>query len=264
MDLLASQGTGSGMLPQVPVFHVGMQTGPGSPGPPLQPSPGPGGPAGCPPGLEVLTRLDQVLVHQRVEVLEVLTGWETNNVYTVTDSGGRQLFVATEDSDILSAQFLGPSRPFTIRLHDNGGRQVLTLTRPLRCSCCCCPCCLQTLEVQSPPGSPIGYVEQDWHPVLPKFSLLDQERDPRLAVRGPCCHWGCMSDLVFQVMSPDGSEVGRICKQWGGFLREGLTDADTFGIWFPSDLEVKMKALMLGTCFLLDFIFFEHQPRNDR
>lgn len=34
---------------------------------------------GCPPGLEYLTELDQILVHQKVEAMEVMTGWDMNN-----------------------------------------------------------------------------------------------------------------------------------------------------------------------------------------
>lgn len=45
--------------------------------------------------------------------------------------------------------------------------------------------------------------------------------------------------------------VGKISKQWMGFVREAFTDADNFGIQFPLDLDVKMKAVMLGACFLI-------------
>lgn len=57
--------------------------------------------------------------------------------------------------------------------------------------------------------------------------------------------------------------MGKISKQWSGMLREMFTDADYFGITFPIDLDVRMKAVMLGACFLivsyfifLDFSFF--------
>lgn len=30
-----------------------------------------------------------------------------------------------------------------------------------------------------------------------------------------------------------------------------FTDADYFGITFPMDLDVRMKAVMLGACFLI-------------
>jgi len=54
------------------------------------------------------------------------------------------------------------------------------------------------------------------------------------------------------VLSSDGSrQVGVISKQWSGIAREAFTDADVFGISFPMDLDVKMKAVMLGACFLI-------------
>ena len=65
-------------------------------------------------------------------------------------------------------------------------------------------------------------------------------------------------------MSPDGSsKVGKISKQWSGFLKEAFTDADVFGINFPIDLDVRMKAVLLGACMLIDFNFFEKTNNKD-
>lgn len=64
--------------------------------------------------------------------------------------------------------------------------------------------------------------------------------------------------FLIQIYSRDGeTKVGKISKNWAGLLREGFTDADVFGISFPMDLDVKMKAVMLGACFLIvsEFIF---------
>ena len=47
------------------------------------------------------------------------------------------------------------------------------------------------------------------------------------------------------------SKIGKISKQWTGLLREAFTDADNFGIQFPIDLDVRMKAVMIGACFLI-------------
>lgn len=53
-------------------------------------------------------------------------------------------------------------------------------------------------------------------------------------------------------MSQDGStQVGKISKQWSGFLREAFTDSDLFGVSFPMDLDVRMKATLLGAVFLI-------------
>lgn len=86
-----------------------------------------------------------------------------------------------------------------------------------------------------------------------------------LTIEGPMCTFSvCGSDVEFNVLSPDGSqEVGKISKQWSGFLRETFTDADTFGINFPIDLDVRMKAVLLGATFLIDFNFFEKKGNKE-
>ncbi|XP_047450978.1 phospholipid scramblase 1-like [Mugil cephalus] len=228
------------------------------------PMPISGQPSNYPLGLEYLAHIDQVLIHQKVDLAEMIIGWETNNAYTVKNNMGQQVFTAVEENDIFTMQACGPARPFTIHLYDNMRREVLTLIRPLKCSSCCFPCCLQELEVQSPPGNPIGFVEQTWHPFLPKFTILNEARSHQLTIKGPCCTCRCMSDVVFEVRSPDESAaVGQISKQWGGFMQEGFSDGDNFGVSFPMDLDVKTKAVMVGACFLIDFMFFETKPQHD-
>lgn len=64
----------------------------------------------------------------------------------------------------------------------------------------------------------------------------------------------------FQVLSKDGQiEVGQIRKKWTGFGAESFTDADLFGVSFPMDLDVRMKAVMLGAVFLIVIIGFNPQ-----
>ncbi|XP_036410767.1 phospholipid scramblase 1-like [Megalops cyprinoides] len=220
-------------------------------------------PPGCPPGLEYLTQIDQLVVNQKVELAEVMLGWETSNQYVIKNSVGQQVFYAAEENDFCNQQCCGPLRSFVLRVQDNFGQEVITVTRPLKCGSCCCPCCLQELEVQSPPGNPVGYVVQDWHPYLPKFTIQNERKEPVLKIVGPFCDCKCFSDVNFEVKSLDETVmVGRITKQWTGFLQETFTDADNFGIQFPMDLDVRIKAVMLGACFLIDFMFFEHSQEN--
>lgn len=58
-------------------------------------------------------------------------------------------------------------------------------------------------------------------------------------------------------------EVGKISKEWSGLAKEAFTDADNFGIQFPEDLDVRMKAVCLGACFLIDFMFFEKSGNKE-
>lgn len=66
--------------------------------------------------------------------------------------------------------------------------------------------------------------------------------------------------IAMQLKSKDGKKpIGRISKQWSGLLKEVFTDTDNFGIQFPLDMDVKMKAVLMGACFLI-VRFFELHP----
>jgi len=217
-----------------------------------------------PPGLEYLSVLNQVLIKQKVEILEAFTGFETNNKYTVLNVMGQPIYQATENTGCCNRNCCGPIRSFEIGLTDNSGQEVIHLSRPLRCQSCCCPCCLQKLEVHGQGGMLLGTVEQDWSLIHPRFTLRDAADNPIMKIKGPFCTWSCRcGDVEFKVETPDGNEVGMISKQWSGLGREAFTDADNFGVSFPQDLDVKAKAVLLGAVFLIDFMFFEKSGNNE-
>ena len=135
---------------------------------------------------------------------------------------------ARAETDFCTRQCCGPQRPFTIKVLDNSGREVMRASRPCRCQSCCCPCCLQEVTIEAPPGNVIGKVEQEWTLCAPGFRVLDPAGNTVLRIEGPCCPCKCFSDVVFRVKSADGSaEVGRITKQFSGLLKEYFTDAGT-------------------------------------
>ncbi|XP_045395369.1 phospholipid scramblase 1-like [Lemur catta] len=220
--------------------------------------PAPPRPLNCPLGLEYLSQLDLILIHQQIELTEVLFGFESNNTYEIKNKFGQRIYIAAEDTNFCNRNCCGPNRPFTLNILDNMCREVITLERPLRCSSCYCPCCLQEIEIQAPPGVPVGYVTQIWHPYLPKFAVQNEKREDVLKITGPCFVCTCAGDIDFKIKSLDEQiVVGQISKKWTGIFREAFTDADNFAIQFPRDLDIKMKAVMLGACFLVDYMFFE-------
>ncbi|KAL2804486.1 phospholipid scramblase 2 isoform 2, partial [Daubentonia madagascariensis] len=195
-----------------PVLPVGSSPA-GRAGFPVQNQPvynQPGGPAGVPwmpaappplnypPGLEYLHQIDLILIHQKIEVIEVLFNFESNNIYEIKNRFGQRIYFAAEDTNFCNRNCCGPSRPFTLHILDDAGREVITLERPLRCNCCCCPCCLQEIEIQAPPGVPVGYVTQIWHPYLPKFTIQNEKREDVLKITGPCCVFTCTADTDFE------------------------------------------------------------------
>ncbi|CAH1774906.1 unnamed protein product, partial [Owenia fusiformis] len=92
---------------------------------------------GCPPGLEYLTQIDQILIHQQLELLEVVTGFETKNRYAIKNSMGQQVYFAQEESDCCMRQCCGPQRGFTMHITDNLGQEVIRIQREFKfCAGC--------------------------------------------------------------------------------------------------------------------------------
>ncbi|XP_048956070.1 phospholipid scramblase 1-like isoform X1 [Canis lupus dingo] len=212
----------------------------------------------CPPGLEYLTQINQLLVCQRFDLLEVLSCFETSKKYEVMNNQGQRIYFAEDRSNCFLRYLCGPSRSFTITIYDNIGRDVITVHKALRCSCCWRNCYLQKLKVEAPPGEKIGYVYQYFHPLWPMFKIKNANKEDIMKIRGPCVVSSCLTDLNFNLLSLDEEIViGKISNTWAGFIRELSINADKFGIQFPLDLDVKIKALMLGASFLIDYMYFE-------
>lgn len=226
-------------------------------------------PEGCPPGLEYLAQIDQLIIKQKVEMLEAVAGvmgygLETSNKYRIKNVMGQNVYKAEEDTDCCTRIVCGPGRPFDMIIKDNADREVMHLNRPLACSSCFFPCCLQSIEVSAPPGNTIGFVNQKWTCIKPKFEITDGDGNVALVLKGPWCTYSCGQDVEFKVMTPDEQhEVGRISKEWSGLLKEAFTDSDNFGIKFPMDLDVRAKATLIGAAFLIDYMFFEKKANRE-
>ncbi|XP_063726963.1 phospholipid scramblase 2-like isoform X2 [Symsagittifera roscoffensis] len=138
--------------------------------------PPPGSVPNCPPGLEYLTQVDQILVHQVVELLEAFTGWETKNRYVLKNTLGQQVYYAMEESDLCMRQCCGPARAFVIHITDNMEQEVMLIRRQFKCCAGCCwfaACSRCTYEVciEAPPGQVIAYVTQQCSPWPPRFVI---------------------------------------------------------------------------------------------
>jgi hypothetical protein len=88
-----------------------------------------------------------------------------------------------------------------MNIQDIYGNDVINLQRPLRCQSCCFPCCLQEVEVTSPPGTPVGSIKQNWS-CFPSFDIKDVTGTTVLKISGPfftfaCCPAEFKVTLVF-------------------------------------------------------------------
>lgn len=214
-------------------------------------------PQGLPPGLAYLASLDEVLIHQEFDTLEFITGCERNNKYKLCNSAEQQFMYAKEDTDCITRQVCRTSRPFTMNITDNNRQPLVELYRPYRCeaSFLWC-CCLQEMDIMSPPGVSIGSVKQIWTPWTPKYEVYDGQGNCVYIINGECCYCACFADIFFQITNAQGMEIGRIIKHWGG-CREICGGVNDFRVQFPANLDIYHKTLLMSATFLIDFVYFE-------
>ncbi|XP_065180304.1 phospholipid scramblase 1-like [Sycon ciliatum] len=220
----------------------------------------------CPKGLEYLTQIDQLVVKQQVELLEAFTDYEGANKYNIFNTLGQQVYFAAEQSNCLERQCCLNARSFEMRIVDNLQAEVMIIKRPLRCtsSCYCCASWRQFMSVESPPGNTIGYIQAELSFVNPSFLILGPNMEPQLRIQAPCFGHGCCTcEPKYKVQTLDEQEIGLIQKKWSGFAKEAFTEADNFSINFPMDLDVKVKAVLMGALFMIDFLYFEKSSHDD-
>ncbi|EEC10403.1 phospholipid scramblase 1, putative, partial [Ixodes scapularis] len=123
-----------------------------------------------------------------------------------------------------------------------------------------------TIEVQAPPGTTIGHVNQNWSVCFPTFTVCSGTGSALVKVKGPFCteSFPCCCEVKFRVTTMAGNEIGVIAKQWSGIVKEYFTDADNFGVSFPLDMDVYCKAALLACTMLIDYMFFESTPTGKR
>lgn len=197
--------------------------------------------------MDRLAATRQLVISQKKEWGEILSGFETRNRYVVLDDHAETLGYAAEvNGSLLARWFLKAMRPFTIAVTNEAGEQVLQIHRPFRFY-------FHTADVIDQHGRVIGTVERQFSWLRRIYSVLDENGHEVFQLFGPILHpW------TFEIRV-NGQICGKITKKWSGLLKEGFTDADNFGIEFPPDWEPVLKAVSLGAVFLLDFVHFENQ-----
>lgn len=200
--------------------------------------------------MEELSSINSLVVHQKKELGEILTGLETKNKYTVSDVAGNPIYSAAEESgSVLLRWFLRAWRPFTITVLTEAHEVVLQVVRPFRFY-------FHRAEIVDSQGELLGVIEKRFSVLRRIYSVYNSTGKEIYQLFGPILHpW------TFQIRNNE-IEYGKITKKWSGLLKEGFTDADNFGVTFPENWDVRLKALFLGAVFLIDFVHFENKGND--
>ena len=204
--------------------------------------------AGEKSSLGQLASAASLVIQQQTEWGEILTGFETRNRYKVMDHGGNLVFQAEEEqgslATLLSRLLLKALRPFSMHVFSTEGKALLMLKRPFRFY-------FHELDICRANGTPLGKVKRRFSLLRRMYSIFDRNGREIFQLFGPILHpW------TFQIKRGE-QELGKIVKKWSGLAKEAFTDADNFGVVFPTGSDLSQKATILGAVFLIDFVHFE-------
>ncbi len=196
--------------------------------------------------MEALSTVHGLVVSQKKEWGEIVTGFETKNKYVILDTYGNELYIAAEEGgSTLLRWLLKALRPFQITVRTSDNQLVLRVVRPFRFF-------FHELDIFDSRGQLLGTLQRRFALLRRIYSVLDSSGRELFQLFGPILHpW------TFEIKNGD-NEYGKITKKWSGLLKEGFTDADNFGVSFPAEWDKNVKALFLGAVFLIDFVHFEN------
>ena len=199
--------------------------------------------------MQKLESVSDLVVRQRKELAEIITGFETKNMYSIEDVHGQQLYVAAEASGSTMMRILLRSlRPFTIGIFSgNSETMLLKITRPFRWY-------FHHVEVEDDQGRLLGVIERQFSMLNRKYLVSQGVGLDDYYIESPI-----LSPWTFYIKDSYGVEHGKITKKWGGLVKETISNADDFGVTWPAQWDKSFKSLLLGAVFLIDFIYFENR-----
>ncbi|XP_068626893.1 phospholipid scramblase 2-like [Battus philenor] len=192
-----------------------------------------------PLGIRQLERLSKILIRQNRTRI-------SNNKYEVMSPDGSTVLFAKEDSGLLDRMLVGTSRAFEINIFDTEDKEVIRLRRPYtmgpdKMDVCVC-------------GQPASVVRREVTFLKPVINVNDARDRPAYRVKGPLV---TTSVCDFEIYTKDKKRIGVIGKKWSSGVKEMVSYADSYVIEVPQDLDVRYKAAFIGTCLLIDFMFYE-------
>jgi uncharacterized protein YxjI len=200
--------------------------------------------------MQALESVGSLIVSQKKEWGEILSGLETRNKYVVLDEAGRELYYAIEEGgSFLLRSILKALRPFEILITNTHNDVTLRVKRPFRFY-------FHEVTIHDGHGTLLGRIRRRFAFPQRLYTVYDDQKRQLYELHGPLMHpW------TF-IIRKDEQEFGKITKRWSGLAKEAFTDSDLFGVTLPPDWPAEQKALMLGAVFLIDFVHFENTNKN--
>jgi hypothetical protein len=201
-------------------------------------------------GIEALiSQHDSFIIKQKKEWIEIFSGFETKNNYSITTESGDEIGYIMEEGSgflrILKRFFLRSHRPFEITVLNKEGNRVLKLHRKFFFF-------FSDLYVEFD-SKKYGSIHRRFALFSKRYSILDKESHEIFKLKSP--FWRIWT---FPIYNHQAQEVGVITKKWQGLIKEAFTDSDAFLIKLNHQMTIEEKILLFCSGISVDFDFFEN------
>ena len=242
----------------------------------------------CPAGLEFLLEENKIYAKKLRSASPSRPCWKCENQYQVLGSTGQALYRGQVHSWVYEEKWLSSRLSFKMDVHNaKPGRSRPTaahdqertnadvrsgvgqskfalqsdslgkffeLSGAVRTSLRWSPCSAKMeLRICTASGETIGEVRQldSWSKTL--LIVTDAAGREMLQMFGPTRVWETKRKNLL-TLEKDGSQIGAISKSLVEQEPEMPKQLDCLEVSFPADLDVRIKALVLGTAFLMQWI----------
>ncbi|KAG5368109.1 Phospholipid scramblase family protein [Yarrowia sp. C11] len=235
-------------------------------------------PGGVLTGADAITRMLSepiLVVERRMEMMNLILGFEQANKYVIMDGNGNQLgFMEEEDFGFVKAlmrQVYRLHRPFKVNVYDNGGNHLMTISRKFSFINSKIKAILPASQGD---GIIIGESQQQWHLWRRKYNLFqhhsNEEYDQFAAIDAP------FLSFAFPARDREGAIMGAVDRNWVGLGREFFTDTGIYVLRMdPSaflavpevgkvvgPMTLDERAVLLATAVSIDFDYFSRHSRS--
>lgn len=203
-------------------------------------------------GTQFLAGVEQLEIQQVIDLSTLLGRTERGNQYRVKVPRAETLFLAMESQSETESRLCGLYKGFVLNVLDQCGETAFIMRKDPSWHV---PGVRQKITVES--AHLIGSVEKNFSMMGPNFTVYDAFKEPLCNIYGPCCMY---KEAQFQVISLDGSrQVASLMHQW-----DHLSVDYILLLTFPIDIDAKLKSLLLGASFLIEYLYFQRIRKATR
>jgi|TARA_B100001741_G_scaffold313503_1_gene319998 hypothetical protein len=190
-----------------------------------------------------------IVVHQEVELSDVLVGFDSANKYSLHAPNGQKLAQSAETGGVggfFLRQIFRNSRAANVKVFGMNGAEIAEMRKPFKF--------IFAEMAATIGGQEIGRAKRlSWFGRDYGISVMGV---PTFTISSSLLQW---KNFRFNVMK-GGVHVATIMKRYEGALKMIFTQADTFTIEFhDSSLSLEERFTLLGTTYLIDFDCFEQR-----